>query len=92
DRAALSRAGPSPRAGFEEADPSWITPQAVAARINWAMRSPARLTDALPDPREMLRLVAGDRAPGELTFAVGAAEDRKVGVGLVLASPTFQRV
>ncbi|MEO0665778.1 MAG: DUF1800 domain-containing protein, partial [Pseudomonadota bacterium] len=71
---------PPDPAGFEEADPSWITPQAVAARINWAMRSPARLTDALPDPREMLRLVAGDRAPGELTFAVGAAEDRKVGV------------
>ncbi|MEM1374957.1 MAG: DUF1800 domain-containing protein [Pseudomonadota bacterium] len=78
-------------AGWEEADFAWITPQAVAERVNWAMRAPVRLTQALPDPRDLLGLIAGDTAPGELSFAISAAQDRREGVGLVLASPSFQR-
>lgn len=78
-------------AGWEEADAAWITPQAVAERVNWAMRTPVRLTQALPDPRDLLALIAGDRVPDALGFAISAAQDRREGVGLVLASPTFQR-
>ncbi|MEM8591264.1 MAG: DUF1800 domain-containing protein [Pseudomonadota bacterium] len=78
-------------AGWDEEDESWVTPQAVVERVNWAMRAPARLVPELPDPRELLTLVAGDAPPGELAFAVSAAETRREGVGLVLASPSFQR-
>ncbi|MCH2075710.1 MAG: DUF1800 domain-containing protein [Rhodobacteraceae bacterium] len=92
----LSRMGqpwrrPPDPAGWEEEDTSWVTPQAVAERVNWAMRAPVRLTAELPDPRELLALIAGDTAPPELRFAVDAAQNRQEGVGLVLASPSFQR-
>ncbi|MEM6478556.1 MAG: DUF1800 domain-containing protein [Pseudomonadota bacterium] len=84
------QSAPDP-AGWDEEDESWVTPQAVAERINWAMRAPQRLLDTLPDPRALLALVAGEDAPPELSFAVNAAETQSEGIGLILASPTFQR-
>ena len=77
--------------GWPEEDEEWITPVGIAGRIQWAMLVPKRIKKPLPDPRDFLDVALGDLAPASLTFAVGAAETEAEGVGLVLASPAFQR-
>ena len=77
--------------GWPEPAADWITPQGLAARINWAMHAPERLVRPLPDPRAFLRLALGDRADERLVWSVNAAESARDGVGLVLASPAFNR-
>jgi uncharacterized protein (DUF1800 family) len=77
--------------GWPEREAEWITPQGLAARIDWAMQAPERLVRPLPDPRDFLRTALGDRADQALVWAVSAAETARDGVGLVLASPAFNR-
>ena len=77
--------------GWSEAEADWITPQGLAARIDWAMAAPQRLVRPLPDPRAFLGAALGTRAGERLIWAVGAAESARDGVGLVLASPEFNR-
>lgn len=81
-------AGPD---GWPEADAAWITPQGLAARMRWAMAAPARLVEALPDPRDFVRTALGSYAEAPVVFAAGAAETRAEAIGLVLSSPAFQR-
>jgi uncharacterized protein (DUF1800 family) len=76
--------------GWEEAAAAWINPQGMAARITWAMTIPADI-GPLPDPREMVAQVLGDRASERLIWAVSASEDPREGVGLILAAPEFNR-
>ncbi|MEM9010216.1 MAG: DUF1800 domain-containing protein [Pseudomonadota bacterium] len=76
--------------GWPEMAESWITPQGLAARIDWAGRAARRFGRNL-DPRDFLRTALDDAASQELGFAVGAAETRLEGVVLVLASPEFNR-
>ncbi|PIE13598.1 MAG: hypothetical protein CSA70_04840 [Rhodobacterales bacterium] len=78
--------------GWSEEDGDWITPQRYAARLDWAMSAPGILVQGLPDPRVFVETALGNRASEELRFAARGAEDRRVGVGLVLASPGFQRM
>ena len=80
-------AGPD---GFPEEAAAWITPQGMAMRINFALRMPERLVEELPDPRAFVETALGRTAPEEVRFAASAAEDRGIGVGLVLASAAFQ--
>lgn len=77
--------------GWPEEDAAWVTPQGVAARLEWAVHAPSRLMSALPEPREFVTQALGNAIPPELLFAVNAAEDRAVAIGLVLASPAMQR-
>lgn len=78
--------------GWPEAAEAWITPPGLAARINWAMEMPARLLEGeLPDPRALVDSALGAAAGPDLRFAAGAAESRRQGVGLVLASAEFNR-
>jgi uncharacterized protein (DUF1800 family) len=77
--------------GWPEREADWITPQGLAARIDWAMQAPERLVRPLPDPRVLLRTALGDGAGEALVWAVSAAESARDGVGLVLASPDFNR-
>lgn len=77
--------------GWPEREEDWITPQGLAARITFAMQAPARLVRPLPDPRAFLTQALGARAGEKLIWAVGAAESARDGVGLVLASPEFNR-
>jgi uncharacterized protein (DUF1800 family) len=77
--------------GWPEAEADWITPQGLAARIDWAMQAPGRLVRPLPDPRAFLQTALGTRADDTLSWAVSAAESARDGVGLVLASPAFNR-
>lgn len=77
--------------GLPEEAAAWLTPQALAARIHWAMQAPRQLRPRLPDPRDFVTHVLGDAASDDLRFAAGAAASRPEGVGLVLAAPEFQR-
>ena len=79
--------------GLEEADDAWITPQGLAARLQWAVSMPQVLMPGkLPDPRIFVKQALADRATPAVHFAAKAAESRADGVGLVLASPAFQRM
>ncbi len=84
---------PSP-AGWPEAAMAWISPQGLAARIKWAMAAPralARRKGDAPDPRAFLETALADAADADLRFAAAGAESRWDGVGVVLASPAFNR-
>ncbi len=77
--------------GWPEVDSEWITPQRLAARLQWAMTAPVRITRLLPDPRDFVQTALGGTAPESVRFAARAAENRVEGIGLILASPAFQR-
>ncbi|WP_323780232.1 DUF1800 domain-containing protein [Thalassovita sp.] len=77
--------------GWAEEDDAWLTPQGLSARIDWAMSAPAKMRNPLPDPRHFVTDALGRWAPEPVRFAAKAAENRRVGVALILASPAFQR-
>ena len=77
--------------GWPEEDTHWITPQGLAARLRWAITWPAMVLPDLPDPRDFVTVALGDRVPEPVRFAAMAAENRAEGLGLILASPAFQR-
>jgi uncharacterized protein (DUF1800 family) len=81
---------PGPQ-GWPEDGAAWITPQGLAARIDWAMALPWGLPLRLPDPRAFRDAVLGPDAGAGTAFAVDAAESQPEGLGLVLASPAFNR-
>jgi uncharacterized protein (DUF1800 family) len=62
----------------------------MAARISWAMEFPSQFA-RLPDPREFVVTALGNRASERLIWAVSASQDQREGVGLILASPEFNR-
>ncbi len=78
--------------GWPEADADWITPQRLAARLGWAMSVPFQLRSPLPDPQDFARAALGTSLPEPVRSAAARAETRAEGIGLVLASPAFQRV
>lgn len=89
---------PSPK-GWPEAAADWISPQGLAARIQWAMASPRRLLAPPPgapagvqnDPRLLVEAALADAADPALVRAAAGAETRWDGVGIILASPAFNR-
>ena len=81
-------AGPD---GYFDDDPEWIHPQALAARVGWAMAVPSQLRRRLPDPRDFVIDALADRAGETLQWAAARAETRDQGVGIILASPEFMR-
>ncbi len=83
-------AAPGPDGWPEEAD-AWINPQRLASRITFAMEVPGRLVDPLPEPPAFAARALGDRASEALVLAASRAESLREGVGLVLASPEFNR-
>lgn len=77
--------------GWPEEATAWITPQALAARINWSMSIPHLALDRLPDPRELLETALADTRSETLDRAVPGAETRREGIALILASNDFIR-
>ncbi len=77
--------------GWPEAAADWVTPQGMAARIDWAMQAPASVRPDLPDPRGFVAQALGDAADEALIWAADKAETKEEGVGLILASPAFNR-
>ncbi|MGR3759977.1 DUF1800 domain-containing protein [Roseobacteraceae bacterium NS-SX3] len=83
-----SAAGPD---GWAEEDAAWITPQGLAARLQWAMAAPQRLVRRLPEPSAFAQASLGRFAGERVRFAARAAETEAEAIGLVLTSPAFQR-
>ncbi|MEI4471653.1 DUF1800 domain-containing protein [Frigidibacter sp. MR17.24] len=81
-------AGPD---GWPEAADVWLTSQGLAGRIDWAMTQPPFWSRDPGDPRLFLRNALADAAGPVLTTAVARAESGREAVGLVLASPDFNR-
>lgn len=77
--------------GWAEGAGGWITPQGLAARIDWAMSVPETLLPALPDPVALAHAALGPLADRVLLRSAPRAENLREGVGLVLASPAFNR-
>ncbi|EPX82769.1 Uncharacterized protein putative in bacteria [Rubellimicrobium thermophilum DSM 16684] len=77
--------------GWPEAPEAWITPQFMAARIDWAMNRPEEMQPDLPDPRDFVRIALGPAAREEVIFAAHAAERPSEAIGVILASSDFQR-
>lgn len=77
--------------GWPEAAEAWITPPALAERISWAMNVKALHHAPLPQPRVFVQTALGSQARDDLAAAVRMAESKRAGVGLVLASPAFNR-
>ncbi|MFQ6549238.1 DUF1800 domain-containing protein [Aestuariibius sp. 2305UL40-4] len=92
----LTVMGQSPRGpvgpdGWPEEAEAWVTPQGMAGRIDWAMRLPVVLGPDLPDPRRFVHGALGPEPDEAVVFAAGAAETPAEAIGIVLASPDFQR-
>jgi len=83
-------AAPGPD-GWPEEPEAWVTPMGLATRIRWSMEMPGRFLKPLPDPRDFVKTALDDAASPELIWAAGASETVAQGVGLVLASPEFNR-
>ncbi|RJE88136.1 DUF1800 domain-containing protein [Paracoccus onubensis] len=81
-------AGPD---GWPEAADDWITPQGLAARIEWAMNVPQKFRKNLPDPRQFMQTALGETASEPLQWAVPKAETTRDGIAIVLASVDFNR-
>lgn len=77
--------------GWPEAADAWITPPALAERISWAMHVKALHGAPLPAPRAFARAALGPEVSDDLVAAVRMAESKRAGVGIVLASPAFNR-
>lgn len=82
---------PSGPDGWAEAADHWITPQGLAARIQWAMGVPALLQPDLPDPVGLAKTALGGRLSTVLLDAVANSTPQSNGVGLVFAASEFQR-
>jgi uncharacterized protein (DUF1800 family) len=55
------------------------------------MTRPSRLVKPLPDPVHLAKRALGDLASPAVLWAAERAEQRAEGVGIVLASPEFNR-
>lgn len=78
--------------GWAEEAAAWITPQGLGARVAWAMTQPEALVSGpLPDPIALAERALGPAADARLLWAAARAETAAQGVGLVLASPAFNR-
>jgi uncharacterized protein (DUF1800 family) len=82
---------PSGPDGWPEDAEAWIGVQGLAARLQWAMSGPSAIFRALPDPNDFAHAALGSLADPRVLFAAKNAETRREGIGLVLASPAFQR-
>ncbi|SPF75183.1 hypothetical protein ALP8811_00168 [Aliiroseovarius pelagivivens] len=77
--------------GWPEDAADWITPQGLAARIQWAISAPSSFDVKLPDPRDFVQTALAGQASETTNFAARAAETRWEAIGIILASPEFQR-
>ncbi|MEM9582835.1 MAG: DUF1800 domain-containing protein [Pseudomonadota bacterium] len=77
--------------GWPEAAEDWITPQGLAARLQWSMAAPSAFYRGLPDPRGFAESALADLADDRVRFVARSAETRREGIGLILSSPAFQR-
>ena len=80
---------PSP-AGWPDTAAGWISPEAVLRRADWCAQFANHLPEP-PDPVVLAEASFGEALPEETAQAVRRAPSRRIGVALLLASPSFQR-
>jgi uncharacterized protein (DUF1800 family) len=82
-------AAPSP-AGWADTADSWIAPEAMMTRVQWALAAGQKLdghADAREVARNSIQPVAGDSTMFHIDNAPSSAE----ALALLIASPEFQR-
>ncbi len=84
-------AAPNGPNGWPEEAEAWITPQALSARINWALDLSKGGRVMMPDPRGMLDTTFAGTQSEALAWAVPKAESLGEGVALILASNDLNR-
>ncbi len=77
--------------GWPEEAEAWITPQGLAARIDWATQVAARIGNRVGDAGRFLDTTLADAAGERLRWAVQQVESASDGVALVFASAEFNR-
>lgn len=77
--------------GWPEDIEAWITPQLLASRVTWAMQEPERLMKKLPEPVQVASRALGAEPDGKVIWAAQRSETREEGIGVVFASPAFNR-
>lgn len=77
--------------GWADTAADWIIPQTMAGRISWAMVAPTGLLQDLPDPREVVHWALGPEPEQAVVFAASSAETTRDGIGVIFASPAFNR-
>jgi uncharacterized protein (DUF1800 family) len=82
-------APPSPK-GFPDDAATWIAPDAVKARLDWATLQANRFGPK-SDPEKIARDVLGKLLTDETATALQRAESRQQALALLLMSPEFQR-
>ncbi len=82
---------PGPDGWAEEAE-AWITPQGLAARLEYASAAGKQLGRSGDlDPRDFAKIALRDLLTENTKWVVNAAPERWEGFALVLASPEFNR-
>jgi uncharacterized protein (DUF1800 family) len=82
-------APPSPK-GFPDDAASWISPDAIKARLDWATAQAGRFGPR-SDPPALARNILGRLLTDETESAIARAESRQQAMALLLMSPEFQR-
>jgi len=82
-----SPAGPN---GFADTNAVWASPEGMKLRLDLAAQIGERTGDSV-EPRDLIRVVAGDAATPETKRAIELPESRKQAMALLLMSPEFQR-
>ena len=77
--------------GWPEEGGAWITPGALAKRLDWATRIGAAFADAGLDPRDMAQAALRGALSEKTAWAIAAASQKREGFALLLASPDFNR-
>ena len=76
--------------GWPELLEDWITPQGMAARIQWALVA-TDVFGAGVEPKVLVQTALGDLAQGKLLRFIAGSQNRQEARALVLASPEFNR-
>lgn len=77
--------------GWPEEEEAWLTPQQLAARIDWALDVPSMKAKDLPPVTAFVRTALGEDRAAEVEPIVRRAESLPEAIGLVIASPQFNR-
>jgi uncharacterized protein (DUF1800 family) len=83
-------APPGPQ-GWPEDDASWISPPQLAARIQWALTASNIFKTHAPQKMVFAQNALGAHLSPEIQKSVRRAPSRRDALGLVLASPAFNR-
>lgn len=77
--------------GWPEDEDAWLTPQRLAARIDWSLDMPQTIVQDLPEVSRFVGVALSPESAAMVAPIVARAESQSDGIGLVLASPQFNR-